>query len=302
MFKDIKTTVIGSYPVDVNRMEFIQDYFNGKETSWNKYISNVVNDMVTAGIDIVSDGQTRDPFINIFTRKLNGCRIRARTEIIDKVEYSNPITLDDQKYIKKLIPKKIKLIGVIVGPHTLCESVVDLHYKNKKELAFDFAYALKQEVHSLQNHVDMISIDEPFFSNSIPEYGKELIEIITNNLSCPTRLHACGDISDIVPDLLEMPVDILSHEFKASPQILDTFGEYDFSQKICLGSLRSDNIKVETVEEIIDHIDKAILLFGEKISQLAPDCGQRLLPRNIAFQKLKNLALAKKELFGHYSE
>jgi 5-methyltetrahydropteroyltriglutamate--homocysteine methyltransferase len=298
MLKEIKTTVIGSYPVDFNRMDFIQDYFNGREISWDKYISNAVNDMITAGIDIVSDGQTRDPFINIFTRKLNGCRLRARTEIIDKVEYSDPITLDDQKYIKKLIPSKIKLIGIIVGPYTLCESVVDLYYKDKKELAFDFAYALKQETQALQNHVDMIGIDEPFFSNSMPEYGKELIEIITNNLSCPTRLHACGNISDIIPDLLEMPVDILSHEFKASPQMFDIFKEYNFSQKICLGSVRSDNIKVETVEEIIDHIEKAISLIGENISQLAPDCGQRLLPRNIAFQKLKNLVIARKEIFG----
>ncbi len=297
MFWEIKTTVIGSYPVDVNRMELVQYYYSGKEVSWNKYISNAVNDMVNAGIDIVSDGQTRDPFINIFTRKLNGCRLRNRTEIIDRIEYIDPITLDDQKYVKNLIPKQNKLIGIIVGPYTLSESVVDLYYNDKKELAFDFAYALKKEIQSLQNHVDMISIDEPFFSNSMPEYGKELIDIITNNITCPTRLHVCGDVSNNIQDLIEISVDILSHEFKASPKILDVFGEYDFSQKICLGSVRSDNAQVETVKEIINHIKKAISIFGENIIQLAPDCGQRLLPRNIAFQKLKNLVKAKKEIF-----
>jgi 5-methyltetrahydropteroyltriglutamate--homocysteine methyltransferase len=299
MAHKVKTSVIGSYPADINNIDFIQNYFNGKEMSWNKYISKAVNDIVTAGIDIVSDGQTRDPFINIFTRKLNGCRIRDRTEIINKVEYKDPITVNDQIYVKNLIPNRTKLVGIIVGPHTLCESVVDLYYKDKKELAFDFAYALKQETKVLQNHVDMISIDEPFFSNSIPEYGYELIDIITNNISCPTRLHVCGDISNAVSELLEMPVDILSHEFKASPKLIDIFGEYDLSKKICLGSVRSDNIQVETVEEIIDHINKAISLFGENISQIAPDCGQRLLPINIAFKKLKNLALAKKEIFDN---
>ena len=132
MLWEIKTTVIGSYPVDINRLELIKDYYSGKEVSWNKYISNAVNDMVNAGIDIVSDGQTRDPFINIFTRKLKGCRLRYRTEIIDKVEYLDPIILDDQKFVKRLIPKKNKLIGIIVGPHTLSESVIDLYYKDKK--------------------------------------------------------------------------------------------------------------------------------------------------------------------------
>jgi 5-methyltetrahydropteroyltriglutamate--homocysteine methyltransferase len=297
MLQDVKTSVIGSYPVDINRIEFIKGYFNGIEISWNKYISNAVNDMVNAGIDIVSDGQTRDPFINIFTRKLIGCRIRNRTEIIDRVEYSDPITLKDQIYIRTLIQNQKKVIGVIVGPHTLCESVVDLYYKDKKELSFDFAYALKHEAKALQNHVDLISIDEPFFSNFVPEYGKELIDIITNNISCPIRLHVCGDISDIIPEIIEMPVDILSHEFKASPQLFDVLSEYDFPQKICLGSVRSDNKEIETVDEIANHIKKAISILGDSICQIAPDCGQRLLPRKIAFQKLKNLVLARKKIF-----
>ncbi len=298
MSRKVKTTVIGSYPVDIDRMEFMQEYSNGREVSWNKYIRSAVNDMIAAGIDIVSDGQTRDPFINIFTRKLKGCRLRDRTEIIDKVEYAGPITLEDYKYVRELIPEKKELIGLVVGPHTLSESVVDLHYKDKKELAFDFAYALKQEAKALQNHVDMIGVDEPFFSNSMPEYGKELIGIITKNLTCPTRLHACGDVSNIVPELLEMPVDVLSHEFKASPQLFDAFGEYDSSKKICLGAVRSDNVQVETIDEIVSHIEKGISVFGEHISQLAPDCGQRLLTRDIAFKKLKNLVLAGEKVYG----
>jgi methionine synthase II (cobalamin-independent) len=39
-------------------------------------------------------------------------------------------------------------------------------------------------------------------------------------------------------------------------------------------------------------------VFDGNISQIAPDCGQRLLPRDHAFQKLKNLALAGAKLNG----
>ena len=296
--KNVKTTVIGSYPVNVETMELMNGYFNQTEVSWDEHIRSAVNDMVNAGIEMISDGQTRDPFVNIFTRKLKGCRIRDRTEIIDKVEYNKPITIADQKYVRSLIPKDIQLIGLITGPYTLTNSSVDLFYNDEKELAFDFAYALKQEAQILQKHVDMISIDEPFFSMGVPEYGKELIKIITKDLSCPTRLHVCGDVSKIAPKVLDMPVDILSHEFKASPKLFDVFKQYNITKNICLGSVRSDNSKVESINEIIEHIKKGIDVFGDKISQLAPDCGQRILPKDVAFQKLKNLVKAGEEVYG----
>lgn len=294
----IKTTVIGSYPVNIDTMEHMQGYFDQKDVTWNKYIKSAVKDMVEAGIDIVSDGQTRDPFVNIFTRKLKGCRIRDRTEVIGKVDYAGPITVDDQKYVKNLIPKNKQLIGLITGPYTLTNSCVDLFYNDEKELAFDFAYALKQEAKLLQKHVDIICIDEPFFSMRLPEYGKELISIIIKDLSCPTRLHACGDVSDIVPELLGMPVDILSHEFKASPILFDAFKQYNVTKNICLGSVRSDKTKIESVDEIVTHIKKGMDIFGDRITQLAPDCGQKMLPRDVAFQKLKNLVRAGEIIYG----
>ena len=296
--KKVKTTVIGSYPVKVENMELMGGYFNQAEISWDKYIKSAVNDMVKTGVEMISDGQTRDPFVNIFTRKLKGCRIRDRTEIVDKVEYNGPITIKDQKYVRGLIPEDRQLIGLITGPYTLTNSSVDLFYKDEKELAFDFAYALKQEAQILQKHVDMISIDEPFFSMGIPEYGKELIKIITKDLSCPKRIHICGDVSKIVPEVLDMPVDILSHEFKGSPKLLDAFKQYKITKNICLGSVRSDNSRVESVSEIIDHINKGIDVFDDMISQLAPDCGQRMLPRNVAFEKLKNLVKAGEKVYG----
>jgi len=296
--KNVKTSVIGSYSVSIDNMKLMNGYFNQEEASWNEYISSAVNDMVNSGIELISDGQTRDPFVNIFTRKLKGCRIRERTEIVGKVEYDSPITIEDQKYVRSIIPNDKQLVGLLTGPYTLTNSSLDLFYNNEKELAFDFANALKQEAQTLQKYVDIISIDEPFFSMGIPDYGKELIKIITDGLSCPVRLHVCGDVSDVVGDLLEMPADILSHEFKGSPKLFDIFKQYNVKKDICLGSVRSDDSKIETVDEIKDHILKGIDIFGDKIVQIAPDCGQRMLPRDVAFQKLKNLVKARDEIYG----
>jgi 5-methyltetrahydropteroyltriglutamate--homocysteine methyltransferase len=292
MKQNIQTSVIGSYPVTINTHRIMDEYFQEQPVSWETYIEQAVQGMVHAGIQLVSDGQTRDPFIQLFTRHLRGCRVRDRTEIIGPVEYKGPIIIADQRFVRRLLPRKTKLIGVLTGPFTLAKSSVDLFYHDEKQLSFDFAAALKNEAELLQKQVDLISIDEPFFSNLFPEYANELIGVLTKNLSCPTRLHICGDVSLIVPQLGEMPVDILSHEFKASPFLFDIFREHPCSKKICVGAVRSDDLHVEPVAEIVSHIEKALELFGENVVQIAPDCGQRLLPQEVAFEKLSHLCQA----------
>ena len=87
MKNDVKTTVIGSYPIEIDNYDLVKKYCNQELYSWNRYIKSAVDDMIDAGIQIVSDGQTRDPFLNIFYRKLEGCRIRERPEVIDKVRF-----------------------------------------------------------------------------------------------------------------------------------------------------------------------------------------------------------------------
>ena len=294
----VETTVIGSYPVSVDTSMFMQEYYKGVLPSWNPYISEVVSSMCHAGVDLVSDGQTRDPFIHIFARGLEGCRIRSRAEVVGPVELQKPITKNDLSFVSSILPKDKKLLGLIVGPYTLSESVVDLFYHDEKELAFAFAHALKKEVKHIMPFVDMISIDEPFFSNHFPEYAKELISLIVEDVSCPTRLHVCGDVSSIVSDIVDFPVDILSHEFTATPELFSVFSEYDSSMGMCLGCVRSDKKRVETTEEIIDHIKKGKSVFGSRISQVAPDCGLRMLPKTSAFKKLKNLVEAKRVVYG----
>lgn len=294
----VETTVIGSYPASLNNTSFMDAYYNGVLPSWFPYIKHAVTSMADAGVDLISDGQTRDPFIHIFARGFEGCRIRQRAEVIGPVDHMHPITADDLSFVRSIVPAGTKILGLLVGPCTLSESVVDLYYNDKKQLAFDFADALMKEAKSIEPYVDMISIDEPFFSNSFPDYAKELISSIVSSVSCPTRLHACGDVSSIVSDLVDFPVDILSHEFKATPQLFDVFAEYPSDMGICLGSVRSDSIEIESVDVIVDHIMKGKTVFRERLKQIAPDCGLRLLPQEVAFTKLKHIVKAKETVYG----
>jgi 5-methyltetrahydropteroyltriglutamate--homocysteine methyltransferase len=293
MSKRLMTTVVGSYPVDVDALSLIRSYYESEEVKWGYYIESAVGDMVKAGVDIISDGQTRDSFINIFIRRLEGCRVRARPEIIAPIRYKEGIILDDYKYVKNMITSTTRLKGVITGPYTLAKSCVDYYYYDTEKAAYGFAEALNEEAVRLQGLVDYISVDEPFYSQELPVYSKELLSTLLRGVDKPSVLHVCGDVSGIIPDLLDQPVDMLSHEFKASSFLLDEFKEYwDDSKMICLGVVRADSQVVETVDEIKNHIDKGLNVFGDRLVHVAPDCGLRLLPRKVAFQKLSNMVEA----------
>ncbi len=298
MSTKVQTTVIGSYPVSIDTQQMMHAYFNQQEIDWTEYILAAVQDLVESGINIISDGQTRDPFLHIFLRGLHGCRIRQRAEITDQIRFEEPITLPDILMIKQHIPPSLHQVGLLAGPYTLSQSTIDLFYDDEKELAFDFAEALNQEARAVQNHVSLLSIDEPFFSQQVPDYAASLIKTVLKNIKIPVRLHVCGNVSDTFEQIMELPVDILSHEFKATPQLFDVLREYSFPQSLCLGAVRSDHNRIESVDEIRNHLIKGRELFGEKIVQIAPDCGQRFLSRDDAFQKLKNLVHAAEDVYG----
>jgi len=292
------TTVIGSYPVEVNTKQVMTHYFQQQETSWKPYITQAVTAMVEAGIHMISDGQTRDSFTTIFLRHINGIRIRDRPEVIDHIAFNHPIVLDDYTFVKHLVPKKTQLIGTLAGPFTLMKTCIDHVYNDEKDLAFAFAAVMHEEARHLSSVVDMISVDEPFFSMEMPDYAKELFSTVVKGIDKPLRLHVCGDVSQVIPTLVDMPVDVLSHEFKATPKLFKGFSEHPSKKNICLGSVRSDNQRIEAVDEICKHIRKAQDVFGDHIVQLSPDCGQRMLSPTVAFQKLQNLVQAWRQMYG----
>jgi len=111
-------------------------------------------------------------------------------------------------------------------------------------------------------------------------------------------MHVCGDVSSIVQDIVDFPVDILSHEFKATPALFDVFSEHPSDIGICLGCVRSDKKEVESISEIITHIEKGKKIFDSRLKQLAPDCGLRMLPEKNALAKLRKIVSAKEEIYG----
>ncbi|MBU0894911.1 MAG: methionine synthase [Nanoarchaeota archaeon] len=301
----IETSVVGSYPIPIT----IKHIRNAQEnkTSWSEFflphIKKAVEDQLSAGIDIISTGQVRTDMISEFTRRISGIKeIKGEKYIISKLKFVKPITLYDLVYAKNLIPKNKKIKGILTGPYTLsktCKITRDSGYKNIEELAFDFAEILNKEAKAIEYEVDNIQIDEPMFSIEYPEYGKKLISIVRKEIKKPIALHVCGDVSKIFEKLTKYQVDILDHEFVANPELINQISKTGFSQKIGYGCVNSYDGRIESVEEIVKNIEKAVKVFGEDKIILDPDCGLFGLGlRKIAYQKLENMVKARNKFYG----
>ena len=312
-------TVVGSYPVVIKEPESLWERVLDIFGIYDRYkyaIERAVRDQLDAGIDIVSDGQVRGDMVEIFVNNLYGFDGKR---VVGKVEFVEPITLNDIKFVKKIISKYSKdkgIKGIITGPCTIAGSVrVEDYYTDNRDetLIYDLANALKREVESIQDYVSMIQIDEPILSTGLYDLdtAKRAIKRICENIKVPVALHVCGDVSSIFQELNTFNVDILDHEFASNRKNLDILEE--INKKIGFGCINTKVKSVESIEDVKNLLNEALEilknnpLFSDVQSNeellkrlneymmVDPDCGMRLLPVDIAYKKLKVMVNASEE-------
>lgn len=287
--KVLITTVVGSYPAKVSREKLIRSYYED-EDPYQDALKDAVDAQVNAGIELVSDGQTRNGMVEIFAQNIKGFRIKEKIQIISEIEHNKPIVIEDIKKVNEIIPESCGVKAVLTGPWTLVKSVENKYYENEEEAIFDCAEAVKEEAELLTEFCDVIQIDEPFFSIEYPDYGDKIVEKISS-VDVPTALHVCGDVESIIEDLIEIDIDILDHEFAANPHLYDAYAGLDIDKKMCVGVVSTDN-RVEDINEIKKNINRAYDTFGPKV-MIDPDCGLRNLVEEKARKKLENMVIAR---------
>lgn len=289
--KVLATTVVGSYPVvKAGGLKSLFDPLAGA-------VGTAVTDQIGAGIDIISDGQVRGDMIGAFTSKLPGIR---EQEVIGKIQpAAAAITAADTKYARSKFPK---VKGIITGPTTLAHG---LHistpmYRSKEEVALDLAAALVTEARALEaTGITLLQIDEPILSTGIADLGiaKQAVEQIASSVRVPTCMHVCGNLANVLDEILKFNVNVLDFEFSNNPQNLDILSRRDLDGKMLgYGCVDSSSETVETVPEIKKRIEKGVEYFDPKILLIDPDCGMRMRSRESAYWKLKNMCDAAKEV------
>ena len=289
--KVLATTVVGSYPVV--KGSGIRSLFDPLHAA----VETAVSDQIAAGIDIISDGQVRGDMINAFSGKIPGIKGQ---EVVMKVQPpAVPITVADTKYARSRAPR---VKGIVTGPSTLAHG---LHistpaYRNKEELASDLAAALIPEVRGLEAAgITLLQIDEPILSTGTADLAvaKDAVEAIARSVHVPVCMHVCGNLGNVIDELLKFSVQVFDFEFSKNPANLDLMSRRDLSGRmIGYGCVDSATDEIEPVAEIRRRIERGIAVFGPKTMLIDPDCGLRMRSRNAAFAKLRNMCEAAKEV------
>lgn len=289
--KVLATTVVGSYPVV--RGGGIKSLFDPLHSA----VETAVGDQIAAGIDIISDGQVRGDMISAFSGKIPGIKGQ---EVVGKIQPAAvPITVSDTKYARSRAPR---VKGIITGPSTLAHG---LHistpmYRNREELTSDLATALVPEARALETAgITLLQIDEPILSTGIADLAiaKDAINRITGSVRVPVCMHVCGNLANVLDEILKFNVQVFDFEFSKNPDNLDLMSRRDLAGRMVgYGCVDSATEAVETVAEIKLRIERGVGTFGPKAMLIDPDCGLRMRSRNAAYAKLRNMCEAAKEV------
>ncbi|MCB2102029.1 MAG: cobalamin-independent methionine synthase II family protein [Rhodobacterales bacterium] len=344
----IRTTTIGAYPkpdfipiVDWFRAEGGMDtadptaaYLDGlkamgdeAEALFARGAREIIQDQVSAGIDIPTDGEVRrENYIHYHCRHIAGIDFTTLTEkvlrggayaarlptVVAPVKAAAPFLPHDWKVAQACTDRPVKV--TMPGPLTITDTIADGHYGDPKRLGADLGDALNAEVLALaEAGCTHIQIDEPVFARKAAEaldYGFDNLERAFAH--CPpgvTRtVHMCCGYPDALdnPDYPKAPQQAyldLARALDASSidavsledahrhndlSLLELFGR----TTVILGVVAIARSRVETVDEIRDRLTAAREHIDADRLMAAPDCGLGLLGRTLALSKLTQLCTA----------
>jgi len=317
--KKFVTTIVGSYPYFPEALKAFQLRKQGKKNQeYNelvkKAIEKAVRDYISAGVDLISDGeQRREDMAVFFAEELRGFKISGYVRIFDNVYYRKPVIVDriewdheiiaeDWEYATKVAqgrPVKVTL----TGPYTMYSWSFDKYYGDMRKAVLDLAEALSHEIKVLaEKGAKYIQIDEPALSTNPKKedvlLAKEALEILLGKLSNVKRiLHVCyGKVERLFPEVLDFPIDQLDLELKNSKYaLLKTLKEFSFDKELGFGVIDVHIERIENVEEIFEDIKLGIEIVSPEKIFVKPDCGLKRLKREIALAKLRNMVNAARK-------
>ena len=312
------TTVVGSYPKLEPAKKALKMLRLGKASEDEVYdlfveaIRGVVNDYIEAGVDIISDGeQTREDMVVYFAERVRGYMPGEWVKIFDNVYFRKPIIRGEIRWTQPLTVRDWRVAtefangrpvkGILTGPYTMVEWSFNLYYRDRYEAIIALAREIRKEIEALvAAGAQYIQVDEPALSTrpwrEEAEIAKEALKILFNGINAKKIVHICfGRIEEILPYILDFPVDQFDLEFKNSNfRLLPYLKEYGYDKELGYGVIDVHSTQVETVDEILESIDKLMNLgiLGPEKVYIDPDCGLKRLPRSIAKAKLKNMVEA----------
>jgi len=280
-----------------------------------------------AGLDIITDGEMRrESYSNRFATALEGVDLDNPGTALDRSGHPNPVPrvagkirrkhaveVRDLEFLKAHTDRRVKI--TVPGPFTMSQQAQNDFYTSEEEMALDYAAAVNEEIKDLfAAGADIVQIDEPYMQArpaKAREYGLKAVNRALDGVAGTTALHICFGYAAIIherphgysflPELADTPVKQISIETAQSN--LDTSVLAKLPGKtILVGVLDLSDMNVETPQKVAERIRKALPYVPAERIVVAPDCGLKYLPREVALGKMKAMvdgaAIVRRELAG----
>ena len=278
-----------------------------------------------AGLDIITDGEIRrESYSNRFATALEGVDIDNPGSALDRSGHPNPVPrvvgkirrkhaveIQDLLFLKKNTKKLVKM--TVPGPFTMSQQAQNDFYKSEEEAAMDYAAAVNAEIKDLfAAGADIVQVDEPYMQarpEKARQYGLKALNRALENVSGVTAVHICFGYAAIIhqrpsgysflPELAGCSCQQVSIETVQSNLDCSVLGSLP-TKKIMVGCIDLADMTVETPQKVVERVKKALKHVKPENVILAPDCGMKYLPREVAFGKMKAMVEGAKLLRAEF--
>jgi 5-methyltetrahydropteroyltriglutamate--homocysteine methyltransferase len=284
-----------------------------------------IRDQERAGLDIITDGEMRrESYSNRFATALDGVDIDNPGTALDRSGHPNPVPrvvgpirrrspvqVRDVEFLRAHTTKPIKI--TVPGPFTMSQQAQDDYYKDEVALAMDYAAAVNVEIEDLfVAGADIVQVDEPYMqarAEKAKRFGVQVLDRALDGIGGITAMHICFGYAAVIhdrpsgysflPELEATKIRQISIETAQAKLDCSVLEELP-SKTILLGVLDLSDMTVEMPETVAARIRRALLHAPPERIVVAPDCGLKYLPREVAFGKMKAMvagaAIVRREL------
>ena len=201
----------------------------------------------------------------------------------------------------------------VPGPFTMSQQVRTTTARTRTRRRWIYAVLVNEEIRDLfAAGADIVQIDEPYMQarpDKARQFGLAALNRALAGLTGTTAVHICFGYAAIIhqrpsgysflPELAGCACAQVSIETAQSKLDCSVLTKLD-GKKIMVGCLDLSDLTVEAPETIVGRVKRALPHIRPEDVILAPDCGMKYLPRDVAFGKMTAMVAAAKLLRAEF--
>ena len=326
----LPTTTIGSFPQTPDVRAIRAAYRKGEvpEEAYRRFIFDKIADCVRRqeeiGLDVLVHGEfERSDMVEYFGECLDGfvfttngwvqsygTRCVKPPIIWGDVRRSRPITVEHAVFADGLTDRPVK--GMLTGPVTMLNWSFPREDLPPKEIAFQIALAIRDEVLDLEAHgIDIIQIDEAALREKLPlrrsdwhaqylSWAIPAFRLVHSGVRSETQIHThmCySRFEDMIREIEAMDADVISFEASRSDlELVETLRASGFRPGAGPGVYDIHSPRIPDVEELKAAIRKMVRAIGPARLWINPDCGLKTRGEDETWASLRHMVQAAAEV------